>query len=79
MTHATSKIIWLLNLLDTLQVPCTNPIILHSDNQTAIHLATNYVFHEKIKHVDVDCHFIKNTYSGRDHHYKSYTNSTTTS
>ncbi|KAI5441086.1 hypothetical protein KIW84_010519 [Lathyrus oleraceus] len=59
ITHATSEIIWLCNLLNTLQVPCTFPTPLYCDNQAVIHLAANFVFHERTKHIKVDCHFIR--------------------
>jgi hypothetical protein len=36
---------WILYLLHDLQVTCTRPAILYCDNQSAIHIASNHVFH----------------------------------
>lgn len=59
MAHATSEIIWLRSLPKCLQVDCSTPTTLYCDNQAALHLAENPVFHERTKHIEVDCHFIR--------------------
>ena len=46
-------------ILEELSLEKVKSIILHCDNQSAIHIAKNPVFHDRTKHIEVDCHFTR--------------------
>ena len=60
MASAACELIWLKGLLADLGFMVSSPISLHCDNQATMHIASNPVFHERTKHIEVDCHFIRN-------------------
>ena len=55
---------WLHRLLIELTVPVPYPIDIYYDSQSAIHIARNRVFHERTKHIEVDCHCTQQTSGG---------------
>ncbi|GKE00686.1 retrotransposon protein, putative, ty1-copia subclass, partial [Tanacetum coccineum] len=58
LTEAVKEAIWLRGLLEELGVEL-NTVTVNCDNQDAIHLSRNYVFHERTKHMNVRYHFIR--------------------
>ncbi|RVW91047.1 Retrovirus-related Pol polyprotein from transposon TNT 1-94 [Vitis vinifera] len=56
---ATCELIWLRHLLQELRFGKDEQMKLICDNQAALHIASNPIFHERTKHIEVDCHFIR--------------------
>ena len=59
LTDATSELLWLRWLLTDMGAPQTTSTPIHCYNRSAIHIAHNDVFHERTKHIEIDCHFIR--------------------
>ncbi|XP_049403609.1 uncharacterized protein LOC125867197 [Solanum stenotomum] len=58
MRGVVAELTWLNRLLLDIGFPPELPIPVHSDSQSAIHIARKPVFHERIKYVELDCHFV---------------------
>ena len=51
------EIMWLHQLLMEVDIKTVVPAKLWYDNQAALHIASNHVFHERTKHIEIDCQF----------------------
>jgi hypothetical protein len=58
MTSASCELIWLKNLLADLGFFFHTPMILFYDNQAAMQIIVNLVFHECTKRLEVNCNYI---------------------
>lgn len=59
MANACCEVTWLLNLLKDLHESHEEPALLYCDNQAGLHIAANSMYHERTKHIELDCHFIR--------------------
>lgn len=56
---ATCELQWLLYLLKDLHVTTVKLHVRYCDNQSTLHIAANPVFHERTKHLEIDCHLAR--------------------
>ncbi|GAA0161719.1 transmembrane signal receptor [Lithospermum erythrorhizon] len=59
LAFATYELKWLSYLFQDLDIPISEPIPLRCDNHTTFHIVENSVFHERTKHIEIDCHVVK--------------------
>jgi hypothetical protein len=59
MLDATAEVMWIQTVLRELGVPCPHSARLWCDNMGAKYLASNPIFHGRMKHVEVDYHFVR--------------------
>jgi hypothetical protein len=54
MVCAASELTWLQHFLQEIGFPAHTPTLLFYDNQTALHVSFDLVFHKWTEHIEVD-------------------------
>ena len=65
LATTAAELLWLTHLLHDLKVPISPKPILLCDNKSAIFLSSNPVSHKRVKHVELDYHFLRELVAGK--------------
>ena len=75
MAFAIAKLYWIRMLFKELSIPIFTTPCLWVGSIGALSLSSNLVFHARTKHIEVDCHFIREKVFNKDiaaHYISSY-------
>lgn len=59
MADTCCEIVWLISLFRNFGFYNMTPVELHCGSKSALYIASNLVFHERTKHIDIDCHIVR--------------------
>jgi hypothetical protein len=59
VANSMAEATWLQQLLHELQTPPSRCTLVYCDNINVVYLSTNPVQHQRIKHVEIDLHFVR--------------------
>ncbi|KAK4397129.1 Retrovirus-related Pol polyprotein from transposon RE1 [Sesamum angolense] len=59
------ELAWIVYLLRDFGVQIPTPILFLCDSQAVLHIVANPVFHERTKHLEIDCHLVRDKFRER--------------
>ncbi|KAL0384763.1 UNVERIFIED_CONTAM: Retrovirus-related Pol polyprotein from transposon RE1 [Sesamum radiatum] len=62
MGSTVCELLWIGYILAEFGISLDSPIPFYCDNKAAIHITENPVFHERTKHLDIDCHLVRDQF-----------------
>jgi hypothetical protein len=65
MADTSSELLTLHWLLKDMGLTYSSSTVLHCNNRSAIQVAHNDVFHERTKHIEIDCYLVRHHLSAR--------------
>ncbi|CAL2226062.1 unnamed protein product [Prunus armeniaca] len=66
LVNTSADIVWIRQVLADLHEFLPEPPMIHCDNMSALALCSNLVFHSRIKHRDIDYHFVRERVQRKD-------------
>nr|GEY62403.1 reverse transcriptase domain-containing protein [Tanacetum cinerariifolium] len=63
VANVVAKTAWVRNFLLELHAPLSTATIVHYDNVSGVYLSTNPVWHQRIKHIEIDIHFVRDYFA----------------
>ncbi|CAN6462757.1 unnamed protein product [Victoria cruziana] len=59
MASTTMELVWLKSLLKDMGISSLDQVKMFCDNKSAIYIASKHTFHERTKHIEMDCHYVR--------------------
>ena len=66
IAHGICEVLWIKRVLEELKIRIHPLAMMYCDNKATISISYNPVHHDRTKHVEVDCHFIKEKIEQRE-------------
>lgn len=66
LSEAVKEALWVRQLLTEIGTKINDPLMIHQDNLSTIAIATNPIQHQRVKHMDIKVHFLRDHLERQD-------------